>query len=120
GVATFFGRRFQRLSTTVQDELANGTVAVEEGLQGIRVVKSFAREGYEVERYNAAMLRTLRAALRLSLVRSAFGALMAFLGFSAIAAILWFSGREVLAGRLEFSTISGFLIYAIMIAASLG
>jgi subfamily B ATP-binding cassette protein MsbA len=120
GVATFFGRRFQRLSTTVQDELANATVAVEEGLQGIRVVKSFAREAYEVERYNAAMLRTLRAALRLSLVRSAFGALMAFLGFSAIAAILWFSGREVLAGRLEFSTISGFLIYAIMIAASLG
>jgi subfamily B ATP-binding cassette protein MsbA len=44
---------------------------------------------------------------------------MAFLGFSAVAAILWFSGREVLAGRLAFSTISGFLIYAISIATSL-
>jgi subfamily B ATP-binding cassette protein MsbA len=44
---------------------------------------------------------------------------MAFLGFSAIAAILWYSGREVIQGRLEFSTISGFLIYAISIAASL-
>jgi subfamily B ATP-binding cassette protein MsbA len=120
GVAAVFGRRFQRLSTVVQDELANATVAVEEGLQGVRVVKSFAREAYEVERYNGAMRRPLRAALRLALVRSAFGALMAFLGFSAIAAILWFSGREVLAGRLEFSTISGFLIYAITIAASLG
>jgi ATP-binding cassette, subfamily B, bacterial MsbA len=120
GVAAVFGRRFQRLSTTVQDELAQATVAVEEGLQGIRVVKSFARETYEVERYTGAMRRTLRAALRLSIARSAFGALMAFLGFSAIAAILWFSGREVLAGRLEFSTISGFLIYAITIAASLG
>jgi ATP-binding cassette, subfamily B, bacterial MsbA len=120
GVAAVFGRWFQRLSTTVQDELANATVAVEEGLQGVRVVKSFARETYEVERYNGAMRRTLRAALRLSIVRSGFGALMAFLGFSAIAAILWFSGREVLAGRLEFSTISGFLIYAISIAAGLG
>jgi ATP-binding cassette, subfamily B, bacterial MsbA len=120
GVATVFGRWFQRLSTTVQDELAQATVAVEEGLQGIRVVKSFARETYEVERYVGAMRRTLRAALRLAVVRSAFAALMAFLGFSAIAAILWFSGREVLAGRLAFSTISGFLIYAISIAASLG
>jgi ATP-binding cassette, subfamily B, bacterial MsbA len=120
GVAAVFGRQFQRLSTAVQDELAQSTVAVEEGLQGVRVVKSFARETYEVERYNGAMRRTLRAALRLSVVRSAFGALMAFLGFSAIAAILWFSGQEVLAGRLEFSTISGFLIYAISIAASLG
>jgi subfamily B ATP-binding cassette protein MsbA len=120
GVAVAFGRWFQRLSTSVQDELAQATVAVEEGLQGIRVVKSFAREHYEVERYSGAMQRTLGAALRLAVVRSGFGALMAFLGFSAVAAILWFSGREVLAGRLAFSTISGFLIYAITIAASLG
>ncbi|MCS6880731.1 MAG: ABC transporter transmembrane domain-containing protein [Oscillochloridaceae bacterium] len=119
-VAASFGRMLQRLSTRAQDELASATVAVEEGLQGIRVVKSFARESYEVERYAAAMERTLGASLRLALLRSAFGGLMAFLGFSGIAAILWFSGREVLAGRLAFSTISGFLIYAITIGASLG
>jgi len=120
GVAVVFGRNFQRLSTKVQDELANATVAVEEGLQGVRVVKSFTREAYEVSRYQEAMKRTLDAALRLAIFRSSFAALMAFLGFGAIAAVLWFSGREVLAGRLEFSTISGFLIYAITIAASLG
>ncbi len=119
-VAASFGRMLQRLSTRAQDELATATVAVEEGLQGIRVVKSFAREDYEVERYAAAMERTLGASLRLALLRSAFGGLMAFLGFSGIAAILWFSGREVLAGRLAFSTISGFLIYAITIGAALG
>ncbi|NWG21680.1 MAG: ATP-binding cassette domain-containing protein [Chloroflexi bacterium] len=119
-VAAAFGRWLQRLSTSVQDELAYATVAVEEGLQGVRVVKSFARETYEVARYQTAMQRTLRAALRLALLRSSFGGLMAFLGFSGIAAILWFSGSEVLAGRLAFSTISGFLIYAITIGASLG
>ncbi|MGQ9925755.1 MAG: ABC transporter ATP-binding protein [Chloroflexaceae bacterium] len=119
-VAASFGRMLQRLSTRAQDELAMATVAVEEGLQGIRVVKSFARECYEVERYAAAMQRTLGASLRLALLRSAFGGLMAFLGFSGIAAILWFSGHEVLAGRLAFSTIGGFLIYAITIGASLG
>jgi ATP-binding cassette, subfamily B, bacterial MsbA len=119
-VATFFGRRLQRLSTRVQDTLADATVTVEEGLQGIRVVKSFAREPYEVARYAEAMQHALGASLRLALLRAAFGGLMAFLGFSGIAAILWFSGREVLAGRLAFSTISGFLIYALTIGASLG
>lgn len=120
GVAVGFGRYFQKFSTKVQDALALATVAAEEGLQGVRVVKSFARENYEVNRYNTAMQQTLAASLRLALFRAGFGALMAFLGFGAIAVILWFSGREVLAGRLEFSTISGFLIYAITIAASLG
>lgn len=120
GIAVVFGRYFQKLSTQVQDALAQATVAVEEGLQGIRVVKSFTREPYEIKRYEDAMEETLNASLRLAIFRSSFGALMAFLGFSAVAAILWFSGREVIEGRLEFSTISGFLIYAITIAASLG
>lgn len=120
GIAVGFGRYFQKFSTKVQDNLALATVAAEEGLQGVRVVKSFAREPYEVDRYNAAMHETLDASLRLALFRAGFGALMAFLGFGAIAAILWYSGREVIQGRLEFSTISGFLIYAITIAASLG
>lgn len=120
GVAVGFGRPLQKLSTGVQDELAGATVAVEEGLQGVRVVKSFAREAYEIQRYASAMERTFRASLRLALFRAAFGALMAFMGFSAIAAILWFSGREVIEGRMAFATISGFLIYAITIAATLG
>ena len=119
-IAATFGRMLQRMSTHVQDALAGATVAVEEGLQGIRVVKSFARERYEIARYEGAMQRTLSATLRLVLLRSAFGGLMGFLGFSGIAAILWFSGQEVLAGRLSFATISGFLIYAITIGASLG
>ncbi|MCI0397197.1 MAG: ABC transporter ATP-binding protein/permease [Chloroflexi bacterium] len=120
GVASLFGRIFTRWSTRVQDELASATVAVEEGLQGVRIVKSFTREAYEINRYHLAMQAMLNSSLRLAFFRSGFGALMAFLGFSSIAAILWFSGREVLAGRLEFSTISGFLIYAITIAANIG
>lgn len=120
GVAMIFGRRFQKLSTAVQDALADATVAVEEGLQGIRIVKSFAREPYEINRYGSAMQQTLNASLSLALYRAGFAAFMAFLGFSGIAALLWFSGREVIAGRLEFSTIAGFLIYAITIASSLG
>jgi len=119
-VAVGFGRTFQRLSTAVQDNLADSTVAAEETLQGIRVVKSFTSESHEIARYRGLLSRTMTAALKLALRRASFGALMAFLGFSAVAAILWFSGREVLAGRLEFSTISGFLIYSITIATSLG
>src|SRR5258706_5641618 len=45
---------------------------------------------------------------------------MAFLGFGSIAAIMWYGGREVIAGRLTLAMISGFLIYGIAIAASLG
>ncbi len=119
-VGFVFGRRIQKVSTAVQDQLAASTVVAEESLQGIRIVKSFGREGFETQRYNGAMQNTFRAALRLALFNSAFMAVMSFLGFSAVAAIVWYGGSEVIAGRMTLAMISGFLIYGITIAANLG
>ncbi len=119
-VAALFGSRLQKASTQIQDQLADATVVAEEGLQGIRVVKSFGREEYEVERYHNAMEKTFRASLQKALYGSAFGAVMMFLGFSTIAAIMWYGGREVISGHLTLAMITGFLMYGISIAASLG
>ena len=118
-VAFTFGRRIQKGSTEIQDQLANSTVVAEEGLQGIRIVKSFGREGYETSRYSTAMEKTFRAALRLAIYNSLFGAVMMFLGFGSIAAIVWYGANEVIAGRLTPAMITGFLIYGISIATSL-
>jgi ATP-binding cassette, subfamily B, bacterial MsbA len=119
-VAFVFGSRIRKGSTQIQDQLADSTIVAEEGLQGIRVVKSFGREAYEVQRYNTAMDKTFRASLRMAVYSSLFGGVMTFLGFSSIAAIMWYGGHEVLAGRLTLAMITGFLIYGISIAGSLG
>jgi subfamily B ATP-binding cassette protein MsbA len=119
-VAFTFGSRIDKASTKVQDQLAASTVVAEEGLQGIRIVKSFGREGYETRRYDTAMEKTFRASLRIALYNSLFGAIMLFLGFGSIAAIMWYGGRQVIAGRLTLAMITGFLIYGITIAGSLG
>jgi subfamily B ATP-binding cassette protein MsbA len=118
-VAFTFGRRIQKGSTRLQDQLADSTIVAEEGLQGIRVVKSFGREAYETQRYDAAMENTFRASLQMAVYNSLFGALMMFLGFGSIAAIMWYGGREVIAGRLTLAMITGFLMYGISIAGSL-
>jgi subfamily B ATP-binding cassette protein MsbA len=119
-VAIVFGRPLQRLSTRYQDELAAASADAQEAIQGVRIVKSFVREDYEIERYYRGTEKTFKTALRLTLYRSAFGALMAFLGFGSLAAILWFGGREVIEGRLTLPVISSFLIYGVSIAATLG
>ncbi len=119
-VAVVFGSRIHKASTRIQDQLADSTVVAEEGLQGIRVVKSFGREEYETQRYDTAMEKTFRASLQMAIYNSLFGSVMAFLGFSSIAAIMWYGGREVIAGHLTLAMITGFLIYGIAIAANLG
>lgn len=119
-LAAGFGLFLQRASTRLQDELAGSTVVAEEVLQNIRVVKGFAREGFEIERFGRAVLGSVRAALRMLRIRSVFGAMIAFFGFSVIALILWFGGREVLAGRLTAGELIAFLIYGLTVAASVG
>jgi subfamily B ATP-binding cassette protein MsbA len=119
-VGFLFGSRIEKGSTRVQDQLAASTVVAEEGLQGVRVVKSFGREQYESQRYGSANEKTFLLSLRMAVYNSAFGSLMMFLGFGSIAAVMWYGGREVIAGRLTLALITGFLMYFITIAASLG
>jgi ATP-binding cassette, subfamily B, bacterial MsbA len=118
-VAVFFGRRIQKISTGVQDQLADSTTVAEEALQGIRVVKSFGREPYERERYGSAIQKAFRASVRMAISNSLFATVMMFLGFGSIAAIMWYGGREVIAGRLTLAMINGFLMYGIMIAGTM-
>ncbi|MFW5748640.1 MAG: ABC transporter ATP-binding protein [Chloroflexota bacterium] len=117
-VSFAFGFYLQRISTQVQDEIAGSTVVAEEVFQGIREVKSFVREPYEVQRYQGAVDRAFQAALRLLRVRSVFGPLIGFFAFGGLSLILWFGGREVLAGRLSGGELIAFLIYGLTVAQS--
>jgi subfamily B ATP-binding cassette protein MsbA len=119
-LGAIFGRVLRRVSTEVQDELAGATVVVEEVLQNIRVVKSFVREDYEIDRYDNAIHRAFRVAVKVLRIRSAFGPLVGFMAFGGVAAMLWFGGREVLAGRLTGGELIAFLIYGGTIAGSVG
>ena len=115
-----FGRRMRQLSTELQDQMADSTAMAEEALSGVRVVKAFAREGYEAQRYGQQMQRAFGATMALTRVRAAFGPLITLLGFAALAGMLWFGGREVLAGRLTGGALIAFLVYGLNIAAALG
>ncbi len=115
-----FGIRLRKLSTQVQDQLADSTALAEEAISSARTVKAFGREAFEAQRYGAQVERTFAATLRLAVVRSAFGPLITFLAFSSLAAILWFGGREVLAGRLTAGALMAFLVYGVNIAGAAG
>ena len=118
--AAIIGGRLRRLSTDVQDQLADSTAMAEESLSNTRIVKAFTREPYEIQRYGEQIERTFSTTMHLAVLRSAFLPLITFLAFSSLAGILWFGGSEVIAGRLSAGALIAFLVYGINIAASIG
>ncbi|MFZ4826544.1 MAG: ABC transporter ATP-binding protein [Phototrophicaceae bacterium] len=119
-LGALFGTWLRRASTDIQDELASATVVVDEVFQAIRIVKSFVREPYEIERYSQAIQRAFEATLRVLRIRSLFGPIVAFMAFGSLALILWFGGSEVINGRLSGGELVSFLIYGLTVAGSFG
>ncbi len=113
-----FGYYLRRISTEVQDELANASIVAQEVMSNVREVKSFVREDYEIERYNGAIHRALKAAVRQLRIRAVFGPSVGFMAFGGLSLILWYGGREVLQGRLTGGELIAFLIYGMTVAGS--
>ncbi|MBM4459811.1 MAG: ATP-binding cassette domain-containing protein [Chloroflexi bacterium] len=114
------GRMIRKISREAQDALAALAALAEEALAGVRIVKSFAREPYETQRYSDGLERLFAIALRRVRARAILGPLIGLLAFSAIAVVLWFGSREVIAGRLTTGQLVSFLLYTMMIASPLG
>jgi len=119
GIGFGVGIFIRRYSSQVQDEIATATTVAEEVMQNVREVKSFAREDFEIQRYDGSIDRAFHMAVKVLRLNAGFSALMAFMGFGLLALFLWFGGREVLADRLTAGELIAFLIYGISVAGSL-
>ena len=119
-IALLFGRRLRKISSAVQDQLADATTVLEEVLSGVRVVQSFTREDYEMERYRGSIERTFALALKRIKLSATFGPVASFMGFAVVIAVFWFGGMQVLNGTLTAGQLTMFLILTLTIAGSIG
>lgn len=120
GSAMYFGRRLKRITTGVQDELAESVAVAEEAVSQIRVVQGFAREPFERTRYGERIGRVIAIALRRARVRAVFFGAITFTTFAGVTGVLWTGGRLVLSGDLTPGEMVSFLLYTVSIAAAIG
>lgn len=116
----FYGWYMRRVSQRRQDAKAASSVVVEESVSTVRVVKSFARETYQVNRFNTSDANLLTTGMALIRMSSAFGFVMGMLVSGATVGFLWFGGRQVLAGNLTVAELVAFLFYGANVGAAVG
>lgn len=106
-----FGRVFRPLSARIQKQLAVLTTRVEQNLRGARVVKTFAQEDAEIERFEVENRRWFDLSAystRLQSINMPFLHLIANIGSVAI---LWYGGTLVIQGRVTLGELVAFTTY---------
>jgi len=107
----FFIRTMMPLSKVVQQALGELNSVLQENLAGIRIVKAFAREDYEMQRFAGKNAALYEQGLKLLKTFSTFFPLVFFIANLGILAVVIVGGNQVLGGRLTPGELVAFVSY---------
>jgi ATP-binding cassette subfamily B protein len=115
-VAANFGKQLSKLFYAVDTALGDLSARLQENVSGAQVVRAFAREPYEIKRFDEMNKIYFDARVR---VVSSFGTVMPtttiLVTFSTIL-ILWFGGQMVIDGTMTVGQIVAFNAYLLLLA----
>ena len=103
--------RLRTLWHALQEELAVLTRVMEENLGGIRVVRAFVSQTFELARFDAISHRALAVAHRRIEVFVKSTTTMTFAYFVSMGLVLWVGGEKVMAGELTIGEFASFLAF---------
>ena len=108
-----FGKKLRKSSTLIQERVADITSVLQESISSVRVVKSFAREDYEIERFQKQNHSNFRAQMKNSQIMATLTPIIEFVAAIGVTMIIWYGGREVINNNLTAGSLIAFLVYAV-------
>jgi ABC-type multidrug transport system fused ATPase/permease subunit len=114
-VTVRFSRRLQPILKDVQQKIADVTAAAEENVVGSRIVRIFAREDDELEKFSDRSYKVFEASVAAARTRAVYIPLIAFIPNMAVAFLLYYGGRQVIDGSLSLGSLVAFYSYLMML-----
>ena len=105
--------------TRVQEKVDNLNSTVQESVTNVRVVKSFVREDYEIDKFTTANADLKKAGISAYKVMIFMHPVMNLFMNITIAAVVWFGSKIVLSGSMATGDLSAFISYVNQILMSL-
>jgi len=120
GLIAFYASKLRPQWRLVHDQHGAMTTVIQENIAGVRVVKAFAKEHAQVEKFREkkqvfldTLLRTVNYwAARVPFAQFIFGLSMPL--------ILWVGGRQVIQGKLEIGALTSVVFYIMTVGHRMG
>ncbi len=106
-----FASRVHPIFKRIQGRLADVTTSVQENVSGIRVVKSFSREPFEMGRFGDRAEGVMNETLAARGLRAFYIPGMTFIPAVSVALLVFFGGRAVIEGTLSLGDFVAFQLY---------
>lgn len=119
-LAVYFGRFIRKFSKKTQQEVANSNTIVEETLQGIKSVKAYTNEFFEMLRYKERTNEIAKVAMKAGKYRGAFSAFIILGLFGAIVAVVWRGAVLLAHGEFDPGDLFSFVLYSGFIGGTIG
>lgn len=110
------GRRTRRLTTAVQERLADISALLQEKLSLIRIIQCFAMESVEIERFRRENQRVYERMMKTAKVQGLMTPGVELLGSAGLVLALWFGGLQTIQGQMQPKDLFSFLVYVQLIA----
>ena len=114
------GRRVRKMSRASQDKVADTSAMAGEVLNAITTVQAFVREPYEQKRFDSTVEQAFAEAKKRITMRSILTASAIVMAFGVIVFVLWMGARQVTQGVISLGELTQFVLYAVLIAGSIG
>jgi ABC-type multidrug transport system fused ATPase/permease subunit len=98
-----------------QQRIAELTADAEENISGVRVVKAFAQEPRQLERFRHSVTRVFDQQLTAVRIQARYTPMLSFLPNLGLAVILLVGGREVINGSLTIGAFTAFYAYLLLL-----
>ncbi len=110
----FFAGRARPLFTQIQQRLSELNIVLQENLAGVRVVKAFAREPYEAQRYTQANQNLFDLNIVVGRMFAIAMPLIFLINNLSQVAVYWVGGHQAVGGDLSLGRIVAFASYLMM------
>ena len=118
-----YSRRSHPILKEVQQRVADVTTQAEENIVGVRVVKAFAQEPRQLDRFAAGTERIFRQAIMAARLQARYVPFMSMLPNLAMAAVVLVGGYRVVHNGLtlgQFFEVNGYLLLLVVPLRSIG
>lgn len=112
----YFGKKIRKNGGEIQECTAELTSVLQETVSSARVIKSFVREDYEIDRFDNQNKENFYANMKNIKLNALLTPTVEFVAAVGVTIVMWYGGRSVIDGDITAGALVAFLVYAVNIA----